>query len=166
MKISKYIIISLGFLIAISGFLLLLKYLPILEAHYYNREINIAGIKLLMTEEELNSSLEEKSEFVPGMGGDGWRFKEEKIFAMISSVGLFKDKVAAIDTENPAHSVLGVSVGEDYEQAVSTLQKKGFKKSSRDVFCKGNFLIQLNGGSKISSIRIIIQDPAYKNVQF
>jgi hypothetical protein len=119
-----------------------------------------------MTEEELNSSFEEDGEFVPGMGGNGWRFSKEKIFVMTSSIGLFKDKVSSIDTENSSHSILGIKIGDNYDSASSVLEKHGFKESSDYIFRKGNVLIQLNSGSRISRMRISIQDPAYKDVVF
>jgi len=162
----NYIIISLSVLIIVISSLLLYKYYPVLEAYYYNREISISGVKLLMTEEELNSSFEEDGEFVPGMGGNGWRFSKEKIFVMTSSIGLFKDKVSSIDTENSSHSILGIKIGDNYDSASSVLEKHGFKESSDYIFRKGNVLIQLNSGSRISRMRISIQDPAYKDVVF
>ncbi|MGI6450175.1 MAG: hypothetical protein ACOX3R_10800 [Desulfitobacteriia bacterium] len=138
---------------------------PLWQARYYNREISVAGVQLMMTVEELQATLG-KGEFIPGMGGDGWRFDEPKIFVMTSAVGLFADKVAMIDTENSAHSILGIRVGEDYLSACKVLEKRGFKNTSQDCFTKGNVLIQLFGGTKISRLRIGIQDPAYKDVVF
>lgn len=165
MKIIKYIIISLSFLIIIIFSFLLYKYYPVFEAHYYNRKVSISGVKLLMTVEELNSSLA-NGEFVPGMGGNGWKFSDEKIFVMTSSVGLFKDKVSTIDTENYHHNILGIEIGANYDSALSILEKHGFKESNDKIFRKGNVLIQLTGESKVSKIRIRIQDPAYKGVVF
>lgn len=69
------------------------KNYPLWEAKYYNREISVAGVQLMMTVEQLQNTLG-KGKFVPGMGGDGWRFDKEKIFVMTSAVGLFADKVA------------------------------------------------------------------------
>lgn len=166
MKRIKYIVISLSVLIIVISSLLLYKYYPVLEAYYYNREISISGVKLLMTEEELNNSFEENGEFVPGMGGNGWRFSKEKIFVMTSSIGLFKDKVSSIDTENSSHSILGIRIGDNYDSSLSVLEKHGFKESSDKIFTKSNVHIQLSGGSKISRMRISIQDPAYKDVVF
>ena len=166
-RINYKIILPIVLLIIISS-LMLYKYHPILEAHYYNRHISVSGVKLLMTEEELHSLFEGKWEFVYGMGGNGWRCSKENIFVSTSFVGLFKDKVASIDTQNPSHSILGIRVGDNYDSAARVLEKRGFKKSSYDkyVFIKGNVQILFNGGNKISSIKISIEDPAYKNVVF
>lgn len=67
MKRINSIIISLSILIIVISSLLLYKYYPVLEAYYYNKEISVSGVRLLMTEEELTGSLED-GEFVPGMG--------------------------------------------------------------------------------------------------
>ncbi len=114
-----------------------------------------------MTEEELNRTLA-KGEFVYGMGGNGWTFSDDKIFVMTSSVGLFKGKVASIETENSSHSILGIKVGDKYGTASSILEKAGFKESADGYFTKGNVQIQLYGGNVIAKLRINIQDPAYK----
>jgi len=167
MKKIRFSLAAIGFLIILMAALLLYKYYPVFEAHYYNGKIDVAGVKLLMTEEELNSFFAEPGEFVYGMGGNGWRFQEENIFVMTSSVGLFKNKVASIETGNPSHSIFGLKVGDDYTSASYALKKKGFKEtSSHGIFLKGNTQIQLSGGSKVSRIRITIQDPAYRDVVF
>ena len=71
-----------------------------------------------------------------------------------------------IETENPAHSILGIRVGDDYLSAREVMEKRGFKEISQDCFTKGNVLVQLSGRTKISRLRIGIQDPAYKDVVF
>ena len=81
------LIISLA-IVVVLGVVLYQRY-PLWEAKYYNREISVAGVQLMMTVEELQATLG-KGEFIPGMGGDGWRFDEPKIFVMIRS-GLFAD---------------------------------------------------------------------------
>lgn len=80
MKRIKYICISLSVIIIAISSLLLYKNYPILEANHYNKEISISGVQLLMTEEELNNSFENNGEFVPGMGGNGWRFKKKRFW--------------------------------------------------------------------------------------
>lgn len=165
MKKLKKGIFLISLLLVIGLSLTLLKYYPLVEASLYNREISVAGVKLLMTEEELNRTLA-KGEFVYGMGGNGWRFSADKIFVMTSSVGLFKDKVALIETENTAHSILGLKVGDKYGTTSTNLKKEGFKEVAEGYFAKGNVQIQLSGGSVITRLRINIRDPAYKDVVF
>jgi len=155
--ISLLLLVGFGFALS--------KYYPLVEASLYNKEISVAGVQLLMTEEELNRTLA-KGEFVYGMGGNGWTFSDDKIFVMTSSVGLFKGKVASIETENSSHSILGIKVGDKYGTASSILEKAGFKESADGYFTKGNVQIQLYGGNVIAKLRINIQDPAYKNVVF
>lgn len=165
MKKIKFRILFISLLLLIGLSLTLLKYYPLVEASLYNKEISVAGVKLLMTEEELNGTLA-KGEFVYGMGGNGWRFSDFKIFVMTSSIGLFKNKVALIETDNPSHSILGLKVGDQYETASTILKKDGFQESAEGYFTKGNVHIQLYGGSIITKLRINIQDPAYKDVVF
>ncbi|HHY81480.1 MAG TPA: hypothetical protein GX505_02245 [Clostridiales bacterium] len=162
---KKALIVLIGIVVIVISSFLLYKYYPILEAYYYNREISVSGIKLHMTEDELNNTLK-NGEFVPGMGGNGWRFSKEKVFVMTSSIGLFKDKVSLIDTENPSHSILEIKTGDNYDSALSVLTNRGFKELSDNIFIKGNVLIQLRGESKISGVRITIQDPATKDLVF
>lgn len=166
MKKIKYFIIFLSVLIIVISSLSLYKHYPILEAYYYNMEISISGVKLLMTEDELNSSLNENGEFVHGMGGNGWRFADSRIFVGTSSIGLFKDTVVLIETENSSHSILGIKVGDNYDSALTVLKRRGFKDLTEDIYTKGNIQLQLFGESKISRLRINIQDPAYKDVVF
>ena len=152
-----------GFLITLG--LAIYKYYPYLEAYYYNTNIDVSGIKLMMGKDDLAEALGQEGEFINGMGGDGLRYSDKGIFVGISNHGLFKQKVSQIDTENPDHSILGISVGEDYDKALSILKKHGFKKTN-DIFEKGNVFVQLFGGSKISMLRIYIEDPDYKGVQW
>lgn len=165
MKRARYVILFISFLILIMLGLILHKNYPIFEANYYNRDISISGVKLLMTEDELNRTLE-KGEFVYGMGGNGWRFSDAKLFVMTSSIGLFENKVSLIETVNSSHSILGIKVGENYSTALTILAKHGFEESSEDLFTKGNMQIQLFGGSEITKLKISILDPAYKDVVF
>lgn len=162
MRRLKYGILLLLF---IGLGLVLYKFYPLVEAKYYNSQISASGVKLLMTEEELNKTLA-KGEFVPGMGGNGWRFSESQVFVMTSSIGLFRNKVSYIETENPSHSILGLKAGDNYETASASLENYGFKQSPGGCFSKGNVQVQLSGGSMVSRIRITIQDPAYKDVVF
>ncbi len=142
------------------------KNYPIFEAYFYNRHISVSGVKFLMTEDELTSTLFEEGEFINGMGGNGFRFSASKIFVGTSSIGLFIDKVVLIETENSSHSILGIKVGDEYDSALNVIKKNGFKELTDDIFTKDNIQIQLFGESKISRLRISIQDPAYKNVVF
>ena len=165
MKIVQIVFFSMAILILLIVGLAIYKYYPYLEAYYYNTNIDVSGIKLMMGKDDLSKTLGQQGEFINGMGGDGLRYSDKGIFVGISNHGLFKQKVSQIDTENPDHSILGISVGEDYEKAISILKKYGFKKTN-DIFEKGNVFVQLFGGSKISMIRIYIEDPAYKGVQW
>lgn len=165
MKRSKGLILFLSVLVIASS-LALYKFYPVLEALYYNKSISVSTIKLFMTEEELISTMDEKAEFVYGMGGNGWRFNDSGIFVMTSSLGLFKNRVELIDTENTSHSILGIKVGDNRDSVAAHLKKRGFKELSHDMYIKGNVGIQLSGGSKISRLKLRIVDPAYKDVQF
>ena len=71
-----------------------------------------------------------------GLGGNGWRFNDTKIFVMTSSIGLFKNKVSLIETENSSHSFLGIKVGDNYRTAMTLLNEYGFMESSEDLFYK------------------------------
>lgn len=152
-------LISAILLLLIAG-LLSAKYYPYLEAAYYNRYIDVSGVKLLMTEEEVEKALSAEGEFVYGMGGYGKRFDDVKVFASISYSGLFAKKVTMIDTENPLHSILGIRTDTHYDNALDILKRRGFKQTGTDIFARGNVHIQLLGGK----IRIYITDPAYKDV--
>lgn len=161
----KKITIALLLIIVVLVSLLYKNY-PYMEANYYNRYINISGVKLMMTEKEIFDELGQKGEFVPGMGGHAWDYKEAKIFISISDHGIFRDKVCQIDTESPSHDIMGLKVGSSFDEAVELLHSKGFKETSYDFFVKGNVYIQLSGGASITRLRIGINDPAYKDVVF
>ena len=163
---SRILVVILTILVVTGlGFALHRNY-PVLEAYYYNQNISVSSVQLYMTEAELIGGMDEKEEFVYGMGGDGWRFRENKLFVMTSSLGLFQDRVSSIRTENPSHRILGIKVGDDFDTTVNDLISRGFKELSRDLYSKGNIKIQLSGGIKIEAITIGIEDPSYKDVQF
>lgn len=151
---------------------LLYKSYPYMEVSYYNRYINASGVKLNMMEEEVFEELGQEGEFVPGMGGHGWRYEYEKIFITISNHGIFRDKVCQIDTENESHDILGIKVGSSFDNAVRILHSKGFNETSRNFFTKGNvyvqlvYYVELSGVTVVSRLRIGIEDPAYKDVVF
>jgi len=164
MKRGKITIVLLLILVVLAY--LLYKNYPYMEVSYYNRHINASGVKLNMTEEEVFEELGQKGEFVPGMGGHGWRYEYEKIFITISDHGIYRSKVCQIDTENESHDILGIKVGSSFDRAVRILHSKGFKETSHNFFTKGNVYVQLSGGTIVSRLRIGIEDPAYKDVVF
>lgn len=165
MKTRKLVFIVLLLILVALAFLLYKNY-PYIEANYYNRYINVSGVKLMMTEEEMASELSEKGELVPGMGGHAWDYEKTEIFISISDHGMFRDKVCQIDTQNPSHEILGIKAGDSFDEALELMGSKGFKQISDDFFTKGNVFIQLFGGTTISRLRIGIEDLAYKDVVF
>lgn len=162
----KYRYLFIGVLLLIVLCITLQKNYPYLEAFYYNKHIEVNGVKFLQTESEFSRALKEKGEFINGMGGNGWRFNDKQIFIMTSSIGIFKNKVSMIETENPSHRILGLSIGDPYNEALTNLKSKGFIELSEGIYAKGNVTVQLTGEGEISRMRIGIQDPAYKDVVF
>lgn len=159
----KLIIAALIILIPL-GFILYKNY-PIMEAAYYNRAFSVSDVKFLMTEGELKRTMGD-GEFVNGMGGNGWRFEDEKVFVMISAVGLFRDKVVSIETENSNHWIMGIKVGDSLQTAVDMLHGQGFKEEGDLLFGNGNVKIQLFGETQVSRLKIMVQDPAFRDVVF
>lgn len=159
----RLILAALIILIAL-GFILYKNY-PLMEAAYYNRTISVSEVKFLMTEAELKQTLGD-GEFVNGMGGNGWRFADEKVMVMISAVGLFRDKVVSIETENPEHWIMGIKVGDSLQLAKDILHGQGFKEEGSLLFSNGDIQIQLFGGTEISGLKIMVQDPAYRDAVF
>jgi hypothetical protein len=86
-----------------------------------------------------------ESQYIPGMGGFGYRYDSEKIVVFFSGVpdGRAYNKACFIETENPDHSVLDIRPGESLGDAVSTLDESGFTQKEQYYYENEDVYIHL-----------------------
>lgn len=156
MKRKLLVIGVILFLVLLSA-VFLYFYHPFLQVLVINQSVDTAGIKLLMPLGEVTRKMNGEGQYIPGMGGFGYRYDSEKIEVFFSGVpdGRAYNKACFIETENPDHSVLGVRPGDSLDDAVSMLDKSGFKKIEQNYYENGDVYIYLNPeNTAVKKIRI------------
>lgn len=138
-----------------------------LSLNYLNKNIDIGGIKLGMSENEVRQLWGEGEKLHGVFGGYGSEYKEKKtrvLFSGIADSDLY-GQVAQLSISNPEFSVFQIQVGDDREEAVAKLISKGMKpvESERDLFEKGEFTIALRGPDHIENIEIWFMDKDLKD---
>lgn len=173
--IKRYVAWALGLIIIvmlISG----MKYI-IDDVTYYseadrlNSSLDIEGIKLLMTGDEVHTKLgkeDKKSESFEMMS---YLYEYSKLGIWLSVANLSQDpdlenKLCEIRFSDSQYSVYDLRIGMDEEKANEILVEKGYKKievdRSENIYIKGCIKISLKMSAKlISEIRIQIVDKYY-----
>lgn len=124
-----------------------------------NHNIQIEGITLLQNEDEVIKKL--------GIGEmskgttTGYRYEYKD---MDLSVSFVDKRVVQLKTQNSKHSILGISAGISYPDAMKILDKEGYKQIHDTMFNKGEVYIQLEENeSIILSVSIWYLDRKHKN---
>lgn len=142
-------------------------YDPYFITYQINQQIDFSGIELMMTNSDVEGLLGPKEEYVQGMGGYLYRYDSQAVSISFSNDpdGFTYDKVTAIETENPEHSLYGLKVGSNYKELEDELIRHGFKKpyeTDPGYFKKGNLYIMLTGQESVSRIKVGIIDRKLK----
>lgn len=157
--------IIIGFIIVALLSLLFLAYTNSQYAIVWNvnRGINVDGVRLMTTNRNVIRILGEEEEYVPGFGGYIFKYPSKGISLTFlnDSDTDFYNRVNKITITSSNYSIFGVRVGDDYENSVSIIKKKGFKtqKEWDSGFWKKNAYIDIGrDGEKVSSITIGVRD--------
>jgi hypothetical protein len=157
--------IIIGFIIVALLSLLFLAYTNSQYAIVWNvnRGINVDGVRLMTTNRNVKRILGEEEEYVPGFGGYIFKYPSKGISLTFlnDSDTDFYNRVNKITITSSNYSIFGVRVGDDYENSVSIIKKKGFKtqKEWDSGFWKKNAYIDIGrDGEKVSSITIGVRD--------
>ena len=142
----------------------LYKYQQHLLAWSVNKEINAAGVRLMMPDSEVRALLGEEEEYVPGFGGYMLAYPGRGIVLTLLSDGGtdFYNKVSEVKVTDPAHAVCGVRVGDTEESALKALRNKGFateRPGSPGLWKMNLFVsVDVDGSGKVAAISIGIKD--------
>lgn len=157
--------VIVGFIIVAVLSLLFLAYMNSQYSIVWsiNRGINVDGVKLMTTSGKVKRLLGEEEEYVPGYGGYIFKYPSKGISLTFlnDSDTDFYNRVNKITITSSNYSIFGVRVGDDYENSVSIIKKKGFKtqKEWDSGFWKKNAYIDIGrDGKKVSSITIGVRD--------
>jgi hypothetical protein len=128
---------------------------PYLDSYRANAHINISGIKLLMTNTEVEK-LVGKGNLIGGFGADFYKYQSETITIAYPSEGLLENKVGYIEISNSDYSIFDVHPGDSTEKARSVLEEYGFKEevNNKNFFKRGSTWVYVFD----KSIRINIED--------
>ncbi len=134
-----------------------------------NRELEVNGLKLLMTRAEVESGMTGSASFEQGFGGHGLRYPEENVRVDFLDGGRYKDMAVSIETKNINHSILGIRVGDSAQNLQQRLKEHSFKKNHGDThhFVHGNVYLQVDydedEAKTIRRIRIGLEDSDRKS---
>lgn len=123
---------------------------------YYNTKIDVAGFKLLQTEEEVthNKNITDMME----LNIRGKHYASQSMRLYFDNYGVFNGRLYFIQTSNPESSIIGIRVGDDREKAANKLKMIGFREDGSSFF-KGCLRIDLFcSGDQISEIHIRAQN--------
>lgn len=161
---KKYIIAGSIITILICIFLAY-RYAQYILVWQANPNINVDGIKLMMTEDKVKGLLGEEEEYVPGYAGCAYNLKYHSKGIELDFLGGsdtdFYHKVVEIKVTNSKYEIYSVKVGDDYEKALNTIRKHGFtgQKEGLSGYWKMNMYIVLEKYyDKVGSIAIGVND--------
>lgn len=146
-------------LIAAIGFaaLIMLGYAfaPYLDAYRINKELDIDGVRLLMTSSEVEAVLG-KGSIIGGFGAEFYEYGNSAVKVAYSWDGLLKGKASWIQISDPKYSICGVRAGDTAYNAYEALKLRGFTQDRTDksIFKRGSASISVFEGS----VRVDIED--------
>lgn len=163
--LKKQIIIGTIITVVLLSVFLGYRYAQYILVWQANPHISVEGIKLMMTEEKVKSLLGEEEEYIPGYAGCAFRLNYH-------SKGIYLDFLGDIDTDfyhkvneikitNSKYEIFNVKVGDNYEEAINIIQKRGFtrQKEGFSGYWKMNMYIVLEQSyDKVESITIGVRD--------
>jgi hypothetical protein len=159
---KKIIILSAIVVLIIIGFMIY-KYDAYILTWQANEKINVDGIKLMASEDEVRRILGTEEEYMPGFGGYRLEYisKGIKLDFLSDSDTDFYKKVNRIEITNPNYDIYGVKVGDGFDEALNTIQKQGFTKirDGYSGYWKRSMYIELDyRDNVVQKITIGIQD--------
>jgi hypothetical protein len=162
--IKKRIIIISALIIAVLlTILMIYRYNQYILAWQANQQINVNGIKLMMTENKVRSLIGEEEEYIPGFGGYGLEYQSKGVFITFldDRDTDFYRKVNKIEITNSKDEIFDVKVGDEFEKTIKVIHKHGFtqQKEGFSGYWKMNMYIVLEkNNNKVQKITIGIRD--------
>jgi hypothetical protein len=154
MKIRKrvLVIVIICFVVLI---LLGYAFSPYIDAYRANGNLDIEGVKLLMTPEQVEKILGKGSP-IGGFGAEFYEYDNSAVTIAYPSDGLLKAKAGWIEIKDPKYSIYGIRPGDSIDKAKSILEKQGLTQDQTDknFFRRGSALVCIFG----ESVRIDIED--------
>ena len=147
------------FLIAISCLVALILlgfgFSPYIDAYRINRNLNISGVKLLMTYPEVEEHLG-KGGPIGGFGAEFYEYDNSAVSIAYPLDGLLRGKAGWIEIKDPRYSIYGVRIGDSIDKAKIILEKNGFTQDQTDknFFKRGSAMVYILG----ESVRVNIED--------
>jgi hypothetical protein len=136
--------------------------------NFINKNMDVGGIRLGMSENEVKQLWGEGEKLDGVFGGYGKVYQELQVQILFPND---KDndlygKVAQLMISNPDFAVFQVKVGDDKNEAAAKLISKGLEpaESGSDIYKIGEeFLIALRGTNQVESIQIWFSDKDLKD---
>lgn len=128
---------------------------PYIDAYRVNKNIEISGIKLLMTSSDVEKILGKGSP-IDGFGASFYRYDNSDISIAYPSDGLLKSKANWIEIYDTNYSIYDVRVGDSLQKAQAVLEKHGFRQeqSDKNIFKRGSARVSIYE----QSIRVNVED--------
>lgn len=160
--VKKRIITVFVLIIMLLSILIAYRYIQYILVWQANQKIDVGGIRLMMSENEV-SNLLGKEVYVQGFGGYRLEYPSKSIFLTFldDNDTDFYHKVSQIEIADSRYNIYNVKVGDDIQKANSTIQKAGFLKQKEGFpgYWKLNMYIVLDyDNNKVQKITIGVSD--------
>ena len=149
-KVLLIVIICLVALILL-GF----AFSPYIDAYRINRNLDIPGVKLLMTPDQVEKIFAKGSP-IGGFGAEFYEYDNSAVTIAYPIDGLLEGKAGWIEIKDPRYSIYGVRLGDSIDKAKIILEKHGFSQDQTDknFFKRGSARVCIFG----ESVRVNIED--------
>ena len=152
--------IIIGVLLSVG---LICRYSQYILAWQVNQKINVGGIRLMMSEDEVKRQMGEAEEYLPGFGCYRLNYTTKGLFLTFleDRDTNFYHKVNEIEINDPAYEVFGVRVGDDFDKSTEIMDSHGLRKEANGSleYKKASMYIRLDRlEGKVSKIIIGIHD--------
>ncbi len=130
MKIKRKILLIV--IICLAAMILLgYVFSPYIDAYRTNLNLDISGVKLLMTHPEVEKLLGKGSP-IGGFGAEFYEYGNSAVTIAYPVGGLLKGKAGWIEISDPNYSIYGVRPGDSIEKTKSILEEYGFTQDQTD----------------------------------
>lgn len=165
--VKKRIIAVIVLIIVLLSILIAYRYIQYIMVWQANQKIDVDGIRLMMSENEV-SNLLGKEVYIQGFGGYKLEYPSKGIFLTFldDNDTDFYHKVSQIEIADSRYNIYNVRVGDDIQKAISTIQKAGFLKQKEGFpgYWKLNMYIVLDyDNNKVQKITIGVRDRVSSN---
>lgn len=133
-----------------------------------NNKINVSGIKLMMTENEVKRIIGEEEVYISGFGGYKLEYLSKGIFLTFlnDKDTDFYCKVNQIEVIDSKYEVFGIKVGDEFDKAVNIIYKQGFTQDedSFSGYWRINMYVILDKDhNKVKKITVGVRDSVSSN---